>query len=169
MKQGGGRKKGSNFELLLAKQISETIGIEYGSAIRRTPNSGALTTRADLYIAPKYFSKFPFFLEAKCRENWNFHQYFSKKKEWEPITWYKDAIEKSKIDPHYPDNTIPILVFSQNRKSPLVMLRDDYYVAYCNFCTYLRTDQMMSVDGVEGESYFIFLWDDFLNGIKEVK
>ena len=169
MKKGGGRKKGSNFELVLAKQISEAIGIPYGSAIRRTPNSGALTTRADLYIAPKFFDKFPFFLEAKCRESWNFHQYFSSKVEWEPVQWYKDAIEKAKIDPHYPETVIPILVFSQNRKVPLLMIRDDYYCQYADRSYFSKISKIMSIDGAEGETYFIFLWSDFLDTFKEVK
>lgn len=163
MKKGGGRRKGSSFELTLAKQISNAIGVEYGSAIRRTPNSGALTTRADLYIAPKYFDKFPFFLEAKCRENWNFHQYFSTTKEWEPISWYKDAIEKSKIDPHYPESVIPILVFAQNRKVPLLMIRDDYYCQYADSRYFTKINKIISIDGTEGETYFVFLWSDFLS------
>lgn len=163
MKAGGGRKKGANFELVLAKQISKAIGLPYGSAVRRTPNSGALTTRADLYIAPKYFDKFPFFLEAKCREGWSFQKYFTGKGEWEPFTWYKDAIEKCADDPHYPDTVTPILVFTQNRTLPLVMIREDYYINLNKKFNLVTYGHPIRVEDLMAETYYILLWKSFLD------
>jgi hypothetical protein len=163
MKKGGGRVKGSKFELVLAKQISKAIGLPYGSAVRRTPNSGALTTRADLYIAPKYFDRFPYFLEAKCRESWSFQKYFTSKTEWEVFGWYRDAIEKCKDDPHYPDTTIPILVFTQNRALPLVMLREDYYEKLSEKINLFSFGQPMMVVDNQAEHYYIMPWGNFLD------
>ena len=129
MKKGGGKSKGTRFELDIARDIAKALGIKYGSDVRRTPASGALTTRSDLTIAPKHFSKFPFFLEAKHREGWDFWQFFATDK-WLPLQWYKEAEEKLHVDPYYdPMYTTTILVFKQNGKKPLVLLSlSDYLV-----------------------------------------
>lgn len=130
MKKGGGRVKGSKFELDLAKDIAKAIGIKYGSDVRRTPNSGALTTRSDLTIAPKHFAKFPFFLEAKHREGWDFWQFFGTS-DWLPIQWYEEAKEKLGVDPYYdPMTTTTILVFKQNGKKPLVMMNYNEFIIW---------------------------------------
>lgn len=161
MKKGGGRIKGSKFELDLAKDIAKATGIKYGSDVRRTPNSGALTTRSDLTIAPKHFPKFPFFLEAKHREGWDFWQFTGPK--WLPAEWYKDAREKLGVDPYYePEKTTVILVLKQNSKKPLVMMT---YTDYTIWFPYLDRERvyfpLMTIFH-EHEYYSILPWAVFL-------
>lgn len=162
MKKGGGRIKGSKFELDLAKDIAKAIGVKYGSDVRRTPNSGALTTRSDLTIAPKHFAKFPFFLEAKHREGWDFWQFFGTS-EWLPLQWYKEAYEKLGVDPYYDSMaTTVILVFKQNGKKPLVLLDEK------DFDIWLKDkpiDSSMRVSLGYTDRYIILPWSVFLDRV----
>lgn len=162
MKKGGGKSKGTRFELDIARDIAKALGIKYGSDVRRTPASGALTTRSDLTIAPKHFSKFPFFLEAKHREGWDFWQLFGSKN-WLPIQWYEEAKEKLGVDPYYdPMTTTTVLVFKQNGKKPLAMLNYSEYTVWFPNPADNRVDfPLLSVYG-DKDIYMIVPWTIFL-------
>lgn len=132
-KSGQGRmakNKGSATELRVAKMIATAIGVPYEEC-RRTPNSGALIERGDLRLSDRALERFPWFVEVKAREAWDFHQLFSVKPKpgqlhpWEPEAWYWDAQLKSKSDAkngfgngkQYP----VLLILLQNHKEPLAM------------------------------------------------
>lgn len=122
MKRGGAgpRNKGSRFELDIAKQISERCGIAYGRDIRRTPNSGALITRSDLWVNPRERVKWPFFMEMKRRETTSLDNCLNPG--WQPREWFFEAIEKLKVDPDYDPNSPVLLIMSRNRIDSMAML-----------------------------------------------
>ena len=130
-KSGQGRMaktKGSATELRVAKMIATAIGVPYEEC-RRTPNSGALIERGDLRLSNLALERFPWFVEVKARESWDFSQLFNRTLsdlgKWEPIAWFHDAIVKMKSDAKngFGDGKEHpvLLVLLQNRKPPLAM------------------------------------------------
>lgn len=130
-KSGLGRmakNKGRSTELRVAKAIAEAIGVSYEEC-RRTPNSGALIERGDLRLSNMALTRFPWFIEVKARESWDFFQLFSLPDplvSWEPFTWYREAELKAASDARngFGDGTRhPVmLVLLRNRKEPLALL-----------------------------------------------
>ena len=122
------RNKGNSNELRVAKMIAEAIGLPYEQC-RRTPNSGALIERGDLRMSVEALKRFPWFIEVKARESWEFHQIFSKKVatsvRWEPIDWIAEAEHKAFSDARngFGDSTIHpvLLVLLRNHRVPLAM------------------------------------------------
>lgn len=145
------RQKGSRYELDIAKYLSNEFGLRYGIDIRRTPNSGALITRSDLWISSKFRNILPFFIEAKNRQSWSFDKYHSKA-EWPPYTWFKEAEEKLHVDPDYDQSSRVMLIFTKKYAPSYVMVRSSAPLRekYFSFCIY---------DASKG--IFIFLFDEF--------
>lgn len=120
-KKVNGKKKGSKFELDIAKQIAATIKEPYGTMVRRTPGSGSLLCRSDLWVHASVRHKFNWFLELKKRENIRLEHLF---KENNYLTkWYQDSKEKLDIDPEYDPMTTPTgLVFCKNNMAPFILM-----------------------------------------------
>lgn len=122
------RNKGNSNELRVAKMISEAIKLPYEQC-RRTPNSGALIERGDLRMSVEALRRFPWFIEVKARESWEFHQVFSKKPDshirWEPVEWFTEAQFKAASDARngFGDGVQHpvLLVLLRNRRVPLAM------------------------------------------------
>lgn len=120
------RNKGNSNELRVAKMIAEAIGLPYEQC-RRTPNSGALIERGDLRMSTEALRRFPWFIEVKARESWEFHQVFAvgKRAHWEPVDWFTEAQFKAVSDARngFGDGVEHpvLLVLFRNRRVPLVM------------------------------------------------
>lgn len=121
LKKVNGKKKGSKFELDVAHSIADTIGEPYGAKIRRTPGSGSLLCRADLFIHQSVRHKFPWFLELKKRESIRLEHLFKPKNYI--VGWYKDSKEKLQLDPEYDPMTTPTAVlFARNNMMPFILM-----------------------------------------------
>lgn len=129
-KKVNGKKKGSAFELKISKEIAKTINEPYGTKVRRTPGSGSLLCRADLWVHESIRYKFNWFLELKKRESIRLEHLFKPKN---PIVaWYIDSKEKLQIDPEYDPMTTPsAVVFCRNHMDPFILM---------SFKDYLSTD-----------------------------
>lgn len=110
-KRKNGRTKGNSFERLVAKLLSNWWDEEF----HRTPSSGGLHWKRDNRVTGDVVtpenSNFPFSIECKKVEGWNFEQLL--KDTGEIKSWwcqcFKDSEEVGKI---------PLLIFSKNR-SPI--------------------------------------------------
>lgn len=161
MRPGGGKYKGHSFELKVAKLLSKWWG-EDGS-FQRTPLSGGWSklskatkdiadrVRGDL-ICP---SEFPFFVECKCDESFDFHlilQGYSKSvfKNW----W--DVLVNKSIETSYK----PMLIFSKNYWKIFVALdKKDYDKLHMRgHCKFIFCDN-------KDKKIVIFLLDDFLKQV----
>lgn len=120
----GSRQKGNRFEVEIAKAIAARIGCPYEECCR-TPSSGALVERSDLRFSARVRKLFPWFVEAKRRENWSLDSFFSPRASAEIWRWYEDAKEKAAIDPSYRGGQPPpiLLVLGRNLMEPLVLVR----------------------------------------------
>lgn len=120
------KRKGNNFELKIAKEIAKEIGVEYGKYIRRTPGSGALLTRADLWVDEKYRAKFPYFCELKKRRTALLDKITQSN--WEPKKWFDESMSKLEHCPSYGGTLAPpILIFANNNTSAFVMFDREYW------------------------------------------
>jgi hypothetical protein len=159
-KKVNGKAKGSSFELQIAKEIAKALNLEYGKYIRRTPGSGSLLTRSDLWIDPAYRHLCNLYIECKKRENWSWDQYFNGS-EWLPIQWYNDAGDKLLVDPDYsPESTIVCLIFTKNRSKVYAMihLRD-----FAMLDAKLTNNPNFKWVSVDGDRYAVFEWKYLLD------
>ena len=121
------RNKGNKAEMEVAKLIAKAIGVPYEEC-RRTPNSGALVERGDLRLSRRAVELFPWFIEVKNREGWDFWQVFSTT-DWCPEVWYYEAEDKAKHDARTgfgKSEAYPVLlVLRQNRKRLLACFRTE--------------------------------------------
>lgn len=167
MKKVNGKAKGKRNELSVAHDIATRLGITYGTEIRRTPASGALITRADLWIHPKHRERFPYFVEIKSRNDkgWSFDNIL-RGGSWEPVKWFREAQSKLLVDPEYDINSPVILVFTKNRLPFFVMME------YSNF----KEEMALKLGTVEYQEQsltiylddlrlVIFPWEIFLSRI----
>jgi len=168
MKKVNGKAKGKRNELSVAHDIADKLGVEYGGELRRTPASGALITRADLWIHPKHRGRFPFFVEIKSRNatGWSFDG-IMRKEQWEPYKWFKEAKEKLCIDPEYDKSAPVILVFTKNRLPFFVMMDYDTY-GHGEFS--MKTKDVIYDEAsvelfLDDLGVVIFTWETFLSHI----
>lgn len=117
-KRKNGRAKGQSFERVVAKILSTWWGEEF----HRTPSSGGLHWKRDNRVTGDVVtpenSNFPFSIECKKVEGWNFEQLL--KDTGEISNWWNQCFRDSnEVD------KIPLLIFSKNR-SPIyyMTLRD---------------------------------------------
>jgi hypothetical protein len=167
------KKKGNTFELKLAKEIAQKFDIEYGKYIRRTPGSGALLCRADLWIHESHRHKFPWFLEAKKRATATLDKCDSDN--WEVYNWYKDAKDKVKDDPDYAANSPVLLVFAKNNVGPFVMMSSEDYAQYILVPAMSPNGRFINNRIAVGDHFYmvvpkykmtIILWKDFITLVK---
>lgn len=104
------RNKGANFERLVAKLLTDWWGVKFS----RSPQSGGLhwskDSRVTGDIVPPVDIDFPFTIECKKQEGWDFSQILSKKgdiKQW----WEQCINDFRRLDD---DSKNPLLVFSKN-------------------------------------------------------
>lgn len=152
------KAKGGSFELKIAKYISKLFDIEYGKDIRKTPQSGAILCRADLWVRERYRIRFPYFIECKKRENIKLEH--SHLDNWLPIIWFNEAKEKLQVDPDYPSNSPVMLIFSRNRWPIYVLVEDKLEDAD----TKAKFSLMMHI--IKSNMY-CYLFDEFLDIFKE--
>jgi len=159
MKKGGGRIKGRTFELQIARQISDHCCIEFGRQIRRTPNSGALTTRSDLWVGINQRHKFSYFIEMKSYADSKWHLESIGNKKFPPRIWFEEALTKLPLDPDYVPESPVLLVFKKNAGDVFVMLRRDVLMSQWastkNRLSFYLEDNINDV--------FIMKWNEFLD------
>lgn len=122
-KKINGKKKGNKFELDVAQEIAARIGLPYGKFIRRTPGSGSMMCRADLFIHEKYRARFPYYTELKSYSAEKWHLEGLDNKKFPPRVWYNECKSKLPVDPDYDISAPVLLVFKKNGMKPLVMLK----------------------------------------------
>ena len=160
MKPGGSKIKGHNFERKVAKILSNWWGVK--DSFVRTPGSGAYAKfvgddlkerlRCDL-ITPK---EFPFIVECKCVESFEFHLLLQDFEKSIFKKWMDELEEKiNKLNVSYK----PMLIFSRNRWKTFIALRKKDYI---DFKMNLSKKIVLEVGQ---KSYVLFLLNDF---IKEV-
>ena len=105
----GGKRKGSGFERLIAKKLSDWSGLE----VRRTPGSGGFDKTT--FPGDVYSSKgFPLCVECKDTESWNFKSLFKFDGSvfdawWTQVTTDTVIWSKTNDEP-----LLPIVIFSKN-------------------------------------------------------
>lgn len=124
-RSGGGKKsktKGSKFENVVAKMFEAY----YGCKVRRTPGSGGWGTVGD--FGPKgdlVFSdrRVPYHVECKKHEGWDLSDLITGLRGLTTTStnsiekWWKQTIRDC------PRRRVPMLIFTRNKMTPLVMLR----------------------------------------------
>lgn len=139
-KRKNGRAKGQGFERVVAKLLTEWWGEEF----HRTPASGGLHWKKDNRVSgdivPPENSNFPFSVECKKVEGWNFEQVL--KCTGDVPKWWSQCIKDSKEVDKY-----PLLIFSKNR-SPV------YYMVY------LKTWESLSIRGNCFKTYLSYQHKD---------
>jgi Holliday junction resolvase len=109
------QNKGKNFERLIAKKLTETLGIEF----KRTPQSGASPLGQDWQLLGDIVTKdsnWEYCIELKKQEGWEFKDFFNKKSKI--YKWWEQAEEQAtKI------SKIPVLIFSKNYDDIYVMMK----------------------------------------------
>jgi hypothetical protein len=157
-KKVNGKKKGNKFELDIAHSIADTIAEPYGTKVRRTPGSGSLLCRADLWIHQSARYKFPWFLELKKRENIRLEHLFKPKNYI--VGWYKDSKEKLQIDPEYDPMTTPTaLLFAKNNMMPFILMSGKDFVDM-ELPSRYKGLRITFTD--EEEHYIVLEWQKFL-------
>jgi Holliday junction resolvase len=120
MKKGGGKQKGSRFELEIAKLLSEWYGKE--KSFNRAPSSGMWSTVHDSNKVPGDIvcpDDFPFVIECKKREGFKFHKLFDE--DYKDIReWWDQALESATRA-----GKKPLLIIGKNNRDTLVYLRNE--------------------------------------------
>lgn len=104
------RNKGGKWERDLKKLFEEYTEVTW----ERVRGSGAFDKKGDIYPA---YDSFPFIIEAKHTENWNFHDFLSCK----GIilnTWWPKICEECKLA----GNRLPMLICKRNYIPPIICL-----------------------------------------------
>lgn len=122
-KKKNSRAKGSNTENYLAKRIREhfLVGIDSKVAyqmVHRTPMSGGHVERGDLIIKPPVLKLFPWFIECRNREMWDWKQIWERGENSTILKWFwLDAAEKCHpYDQNIRYQRMPLLVFTRNQQ-----------------------------------------------------
>lgn len=120
-KKVNGKKKGSDYELVVAK----LLGAWWGESFQRTPASGGLRwhkdnrVMGDIVTPPD--SKFPFVVECKKREGWVLDQWMTGAGEMEK--WWIQVT----ADADRSGTLKPMLIFSKNfAKNYVMMYEEDF-------------------------------------------
>jgi hypothetical protein len=153
MKPGGSKIKGHRFERKIAHMLSEWWG--HPGSFVRTPGSGAYAQytgedlkerlRGDL-ITPR---EFPFFIECKCVEKFEFHHLLENFDSSIFKRWFDALVKKS-------GKFYPLLIFSRNRWDVFMCMREDHYLS-------LKLNiPVRMILKVGNESYVFFLMKTFL-------
>lgn len=153
-----GKRKGTAFELAIAKEIAEAIKEPYATRVRRTPGSGSLLCRADIWLHHTIRHKFPWYLELKKRQTIRLEHLLKTNNDL--ITWYKESKAKLAIDPDYdPMLTPTALIFAKNNVLPFVLMsKKDFNDMELQINTF---SFLLSVTCNE-EEYIIVTWKEFL-------
>lgn len=119
-KKTNGKRKGNGFERKAAQLLSEW----WGEKFHRTPGSGGLNWQDDNRVSgdivPPKDSLFPFNVECKKVEGWNFEQVL--KGTGSVASWWEQCTrDADKFD------SVPLLMFSKNNAPVYVALRIEDY------------------------------------------
>lgn len=118
------KKKGASYERTIAKLLSTWWGAEF----HKTPASGALRWGVDNrvvgdIVAPTDAEKFPFVVECKKREQWNFLQIIKGTGEfisyWEQVN--EDVLRLEDKDMQ------PLVVMAKNHQPNLYVIRKEVH------------------------------------------
>lgn len=152
------REKGKSFELKVSRILSEWWGMDF----RRTPNSGGFHWRNDHRVAgdiiPPPGAKFPFTVECKKHESWDFEQIVKNTGDVEKF-WQQACSDAERVQ------LKPMLIFSKNRSPDYVMM---FYIDFImivgdnsNALTYFILNRP------EKEQRVIFVLQDFIKAFSK--
>jgi len=124
MKSGGGKKKGSAFERLVAKQIVKTFrhyGIKQHECWRSVLSGGHVMSSGDLAMSDRLLELFPYSVECKFRKRIYWERFLIKRdlrmSSWEEWKW----VEQAKEGALKREGLHPILVLKENHGPIYVM------------------------------------------------
>lgn len=124
-KRKNSRAKGHRQERVLVKKFADW----WKSEFFRTPGSGAFATRgfigANLSFAGDITTTdktFPFLVESKNEEGWEFEQLLTADKN-KMRKWWKQTCAEC------PHGSVPLLVFTRNHKPEFYMMPEDAYMS----------------------------------------
>lgn len=114
--------KGKRFELKCAKLLSEWSGLE----LMRTPMSGGWAGEA-ADIVPKFGAHFPFVVECKHEEGWEFDHLFNNSGPFP--RWIAQAVEQAEYKSRETGNVyFPMLMFTRNRRYTYLMIPERLFL-----------------------------------------
>ena len=123
------------FEREVAKELCKQWDMTYGEDIVRTPSSGALYWKGDIYYKSERARKeIPFFVECKYQKTFRIDQIIHESPEIQ--SWMEKAKQQAS------DGYIPILVLSRPMYSRYVVLERTYIDESALFS---RVDQFMPI------------------------
>jgi len=158
-KRVNGKAKGSNFERKVAKLFSEWWGEEF----HRTPGSGGLKWKDDNSVSgdivPPKDSKFPFNIECKKHEGWDFEQII--KGTGNVVKWWNQCTTDADVF-----SKVPLLVFSKNRSPIYFMLRYEDFKKLSTHGTLLTNYFLTTLETGDGELEHVGI--GFFDNITEV-
>ena len=148
------KRKGSNFERFLSRELSEWW-YQDNSILRRVPLSGGWDAAAlgDVMVPPAYIGKvpkFPFYVEARNREGWDFSELYDVDRNSALKKWWAETLTKAKVP-----KQIPLLVFSRAYQPTYVLFDPamdltDTNFGYTPFSPYLIT-RILLIDEQEAD------------------
>lgn len=159
VKKVNGKIKGSSFELKVAHDIADAIKEPYGTKVRRTPGSGSLLCRADIFVHHTVRHKFPWYLELKKRQTIRLEHVLKSNNDL--VKWYEESKGKLGIDPDYDQMTTPTaLVFAKNNMLPFIMMtKKDFFNMELGAVKF----SFMMLFSCNEEDYIIVEWKKFLD------
>ena len=172
-KQGGAmaRRKGSSFELYVAKKLSEWSGLE----LRRTPLSGgwgAATTLGDIVpIAPdqkdqqygakqEKFARWNFSVECKAQEGWSLDTFVQSPKTCKLTQFIEQATKAAREGRNSAGGAlIPVVIAKRNNRKPIILMPLRHYL-----CMTYHEQPLFSVY-VNGTLFAGAIFEDFLRDV----
>lgn len=147
-------RKGKVYENKIAKVLSEWCGFK----LIRTPMSGAWQGTAGDIKPKNNTESFPFTIECKNTESWNFHQIFKGRGEF--YTWVDQAVREAKEDREIAsEQRIPILIFSTNFAPNYVSF------PFFNYILYNYGFKQLSLIDIGGDLWFVSTLDQLVSSI----
>jgi hypothetical protein len=108
------RSKGSSYERRIAGLFSDWCMFK----ISRTPSSGGLMKTGDIFpVQPEDMVKFPFSIELKNRESWDFKELLDGPTKTGIFSFWKQCVDDASSS-----NRIPLLVFTKKGSSNYCMV-----------------------------------------------
>lgn len=139
MRKGGGRQKGNNYELVIARQLSIWWGqvdaenkLAKDLWFRRTPLSGGWAsniTAGDVVVVADEAKDFPFCPEMKKQECWDWSGWLNNNPGWPVLAYWKQCCTAAEAM-----SKIPLLIFTKNHAPSYfglpIMVADRLLVPY---------------------------------------
>lgn len=143
-KRKNSRQKGATYERDIAKILSKWCGIK----LKRTPMSGGWAKTGDITpVDPEEMVDFPFNIELKNRQGWDFKELIKGTNKRGIVDWWEQAVRDAKTS-----NRFPILIFTRVRDVNYCMVPSKFF----------KTVIGKNINSILWNGKRIFLLDDLL-------